>query len=381
MDIDLSIEEIFEYRSLGAKFAQGSLQSYMQTDLDDDSRIDRLPKILAEAREIGLLADRDNGYGIWGYDLNRYPYASLWLLSILSEVCAAASMCFHQNGLALNILHTLAPENNFNVQTLSLSIQEENFLPQADILKTKKRRKPAFKTRLSKQNGRWILNGAKHFVYSPPDNEAYLVFAQDEEKIAAVMVPVSAEGVKRETLPQRLGLLACTVEHVNFNDVQIESKALFSGDKAYEALLRALFIHWLGVSALALGTGKGALKAAKSYAKERYQGGTIIENHAAVQRLITSAEVDLFAAEAQLNQRWRLDTIRTQDLRRAAMMKLSVTKLCTHAVSNAMQCYGGYGYMEDYGIEKRFRDVNTLKSMAGTPLYLKRIIFELGREE
>ncbi len=380
MDLELSIEEIFEYRSLCTKFARGSLQAYMQPEYADGN-LEQLPKILDEAREIGLLSDSENGYGVWGYDLNKYPYASQWLLAILSEVCAGAAMCFHQNGLASNILRYLVPDNGDFPVRLILAIQEGNFLPQPRVLKSKELNKPVFETLLVRENGHWLLKGAKHFVYSLPGNEAYLIFAQNDQELAAVVLEAAASGLQREPLQQRLGLLACRVEHLTFNDVKIDDNAVFLGHKVYTALLRALFLNWLGIAAVALGTAKGAIKAAKDYIKERYQGGTTIENHAAIQSLITSAEVNSFAAEAQINQRWRLDNITMEDVRQSAMMKLSLTKLCTQAVSDSLQCFGGYGYMEDYGMEKRYRDVNTLNAMGGTPLYLKRLIFELGREE
>jgi alkylation response protein AidB-like acyl-CoA dehydrogenase len=65
-------------------------------------------------------------------------------------------------------------------------------------------------------------------------------------------------------------------------------------------------------------------------------------------------------------------------LHTSAITRLAALSLSASAVTDAMQVLGGYGYMEDYGMEKRLRDVTVLKSMAGTPQYLKRFIFESG---
>lgn len=381
MELELSADEIAEYITLAKKFAKSNLGLFLHPEYADGNP-ERLPEIIKDARDVGLLSNAENRYGIWGYGLNSYPDVSLSLLSIFAEVCAGVAMCFHQNGLAFNLLHDLATDNaDFPQGQLSVAIQEDSFLPAAEVLIRKNTRQPVFKTMLRRQGKKWLLFGAKHFVYSIPGTKAYLVFAQEQENLAAVVVSAKAQGVRKELVERRLGLLACRVEHLTFDNVQIDANSVFLNEKIYDALVRALFINWLGISAIATGTGKGALEATKLYIHERYQGGTLIENHPAIQGLVTSAEVNLFSAGAQLNQYWQLKKINMENLRRAAMMKLSVTKLCSQAVSDSLQCFGGYGYMEDYGMEKRFRDVNTMKSMAGTPLYLKRVIFELGREE
>ncbi|HGY55163.1 MAG TPA: acyl-CoA dehydrogenase [Caldithrix abyssi] len=380
MEIQLSQEEISEFAGLAGKFAQSSLRSYLNPEFSD-GEIERLPQILEEARKTGLLADAENSYGVWGFDLNAHPDVSLKLLTILAEVCGGAAMCFHQNGLAFNILHFLSsPPSELSFRTVAVALQESHTIPHVESI-LKNTSAPVFETQVVRgENGQWLLRGAKRFVYSLPGNEAYLVFVQDGDEPAAALLPADSPGMKIKPLEPRLGLAACRVEYLILEDVLLEENRIFRGKEVGAALLRTLFIQWLGISAIAVGIGRGALKAAGKYAGERYQGGTTIENHPAVQRLLSGSEENIVSAEAQLNQKWRLDAMDTNSLRKAATTKRSVTRLCTQAVSDALQCFGGYGYMEDYGMEKRFRDVHTLKAMVGSPFYLQRLIHHWGGE-
>jgi alkylation response protein AidB-like acyl-CoA dehydrogenase len=68
-------------------------------------------------------------------------------------------------------------------------------------------------------------------------------------------------------------------------------------------------------------------------------------------------------------------------LKKAAAAKLSVIDLCSRAVTDCLQAFGGYGYMEDYGMEKRLRDVTVLKSAFGSSTYLKQLIFDIEKED
>ena len=142
---------------------------------------------------------------------------------------------------------------------------------------------------------------------------------------------------------------------------------------------KALCINWLGISAIAAGIARGAVRAARDYASTRYQGGAMIEYLPAIQKLIALSEARMETAHAHLNQVASLSLESKGLLPRCAIAKLMVTDLSFHAVTDSLQVFGGYGYMEDYGMEKRLRDAAVLKSVSGSPNSLELFIFRQER--
>jgi alkylation response protein AidB-like acyl-CoA dehydrogenase len=134
------------------------------------------------------------------------------------------------------------------------------------------------------------------------------------------------------------------------------------------------------MSAIAVGIAKGATAAAHTYAAERYQGGSRIEEHPAVKMLIAGSEAAIQAAEAMVFSLRECNVTTPRQLLKPAAAKLAVTELCAHAVTDCLQVFGGYGYMEDFGMEKRLRDVTVLKSAFGSPLFLKQFVFDSEKE-
>jgi alkylation response protein AidB-like acyl-CoA dehydrogenase len=178
----------------------------------------------------------------------------------------------------------------------------------------------------------------------------------------------------------RTGLRACRVEHVDFNSVEIPQDARIDGGDASALVIRAMNLNWTGMSAVAVGIGRGTCAAARRYTAERYQGGSQIEEHPAIKMLIGGAESATTAAEAALYSLPDGDLGSFKNLKKSAAVKLSVMELCSRAVTDCLQTFGGYGYMEDYGMEKRLRDVTVLKSASGSPAYLKQLIFDIEKE-
>ena len=166
--------------------------------------------------------------------------------------------------------------------------------------------------------------------------------------------------------------------HLTLKGVQIPLEARLDDGDALPLLIRSLSLHWLGLAAIGAGIARGAVKAARKYASERYQGGTMLENHPVIRMLIAGAESNMEAAGALAARAGDMHLDTPEIMRASAIARLTGLQLSTEAVTDSLQVFGGYGYMEDYGMEKRLRDVTVLKSMAGTPQYLKQFIFESG---
>jgi alkylation response protein AidB-like acyl-CoA dehydrogenase len=154
------------------------------------------------------------------------------------------------------------------------------------------------------------------------------------------------------------------------------------GPAARQLLAQLLACDWLGQAAVALGVARRALQDSRAYTAQRYQGGRLIEAHASVQLLQGTAEYDVALLEAIL-YRHADEPLATLDtnllLRWALAARLGVVEHAARAVTDCLQTLGGYGYMEDYGLEKRLRDLSTLKSLHGPPDQLKLFLNELAR--
>jgi alkylation response protein AidB-like acyl-CoA dehydrogenase len=209
------------------------------------------------------------------------------------------------------------------------------------------------------------LNGAASFVHAPPGCAAYVVYAAGSGSWERVVVPRDAPGLIREDVGRRTGLAAVEVAHLSFADVQIPTSRHLTPATPTN-YLRCLM---LGLAAIALGNARGALRAAHRYAQERHQGGGNIEGHAAVQILLGESRSRITAAAAHLAAAANANGSAATWCAVAA--KLQVTAQCHRAVSDCLQVLGGYGYMEDYRLEKRLRDAMMLTVEAIDPNTLR----------
>ncbi len=376
MSKSLSQQEIQEFLLLTQKFSRQTIQPVMSAEFSDGN-LSKIPKILEQADETGLLASSENTYGIWGKDLEENPELSLQMLSLLAESCAGTAACFHFRGLAENAASLLDTQ----IKNGAPALQESFGLPFAGHLKNPGTENPIkWETRLTQKDGKWVLNGGKQFVYLPPGSEELLILAQKEGQWVWLKLPLQTPEILHTAAEPRSGLRACKVDHFQFDQIPLQDDNILSAVNAAEILYKILIKNWLGLSAIALGTARGALNSAKTYVQQRYQGGSLIQEHDAVRGLLAGAETNIQTAEALLHSWKRVSDWTLKEVRKAAMCKWQSMELLSGAVTDALQTMGGYGYMEDYGMEKRLRDMAVLKSMAGSPLYLKRLISGLDED-
>lgn len=147
------------------------------------------------------------------------------------------------------------------------------------------------------------------------------------------------------------------------------TSALRCADANGARFVEAAVLHGLGLLAMALGTTQRAIARARAFAQLRRQGGKLIAQHAAVQQLLAEAEHAAWAAQAALT------TLQAQPPSLPALHAVWRARARLHpqlcdATSNALQVFGGIGYMRDTGAEKDLRDANTLRQLGGSPTEL-----------
>jgi len=379
-------EDMAHYQDLARQYARKSINPIFEGE-HSDGDLSLLPEKLKTAFEIGIAATPDESlsgcqYGIWGGATGETGLMpSLILLSTIAETCGGVAMCLHVQGLATHLILQAKKKLPFTPVRAGLCLQEGLCPPFLGTILAPDHDAPASIATVAEQkNSGFVINGSKSFVYSMKDPDAYVVFARVGEQWGCFLVGAREKGVARTDVGVRTGLRACVVEHVDFNHVDIPLDARIDNGDARELVVHAMSLNWAGMAAIAVGIARGAATAARKYAAERYQGGAQIEEHPAIKMLIAGAEASTVTAETSLLTLQDGDLKSWKNLKRSAAVKLSVMDLCARAVTDCLQTFGGYGYMEDYGMEKRLRDVSVLKSAAGSTTYLKQLIFDIEKE-
>lgn len=382
----LCAEDIAHYQDLARQYSKKSISPIFEGEYSDGN-LSLLPEKLKTAFEIGIAATPDESlsgcqYGVWGQAIEEIGVIpSMLILSAIAETCGGVAMCLNAQGVASNLILQAKRKPAFIPVKVAVGLQEGFCPPFFGTIKLPDKDVPAKSTTTAEQKGNnYIINGSKSFVYSMSGVDAYVVFACIGEKWGCFSVNAKDKGIEKTDVGVRTGLRACYVEHIKFNNVQIPSEARLDDGDARALLIRAMSLNWMGMTAIAVGIAKGAAVAARKYAAERYQGGMQIEEHPAVKMLIAGGEASIASADATLYSLQSAAFTTFSGLKKSAAAKLAVIDLCSRAVTDCLQSFGGYGYMEDYGMEKRLRDMTVLKLASGSPTYLKQLIFDIEKE-
>jgi alkylation response protein AidB-like acyl-CoA dehydrogenase len=359
-------DQLSAFSETARRFARREVTPMLGID-HRDGNLDALPELLHKAEAIGLLSvpsphSPGHEFGVWGRAcLTQGAQFSLKVLEEIAKACAGVASCLHFVGLAsLELTEFLNPP-----ERAAVAFFEDHWRPTWGTLKH-----PTPEcTRLEARNGQYILVGSKSFVQSVPGCEAYVVYAGSDSVWRRVFIPKDASGLVVSDPGQRTGLAALKVNHLSFNKTEVDPEHLLPPHDPFPLLKRLL----LGICAIALGNAKGALETARTYAAERYQGGAQIETHPAIHMLLGEATSRIFACSAHLLAEAEKVAEGRDALRRAFAAKLRIPTDCSQAVTDCLQVLGGYGYMEDFPLEKRLRDALTLKSMAIRPEDLRTL--------
>ncbi|HNW29454.1 MAG TPA: acyl-CoA dehydrogenase [Spirochaetota bacterium] len=384
----ISSADVRSFLDLAYQFSAKSLGRMFEKE-GPDGDLTLVPDLMDTAFKIGLAASPDpaaagHDYGIWGAMTEEAGAApSALMLAAIAETCAGAAMCLHAQGVAANLLAPAAGTLRLPRTPIraALAIQEGPFpFPFAAIRDTDGAPHGVIRTEARAESGGYRITGRKDYVYSITGVDTFAVFTRLSGGLACFAVPADTSGLSLSDAGLRTGLRACPLHTVALNDVFVPAAARIDDGDAAGLVMRALALSWTGMAAIAVGIARGAANSARRYAAERYQGGAIIERHPAVKMLVGGSESKANAVMAALAALRPADPASPPFLKHAAELKLAATRQCAEAVSDCLQVFGGYGYMEDFGMEKRLRDATVLKSAWGPPYFLKQFIFDLDRE-
>ncbi|MFD4941183.1 acyl-CoA dehydrogenase family protein [Streptomyces sp. NPDC058409] len=235
-------------------------------------------------------------------------------------------------------------------------------------------------TKAVRDGDSYVINGSKMFITNGTWADVVLLFARTNDTpghqgISAFLVPTDTPGLGRRTIHGKLGLRGQATAEVVLEDVRVPASALMGPEgKGFSIAMSALAKGRMSVAAGCVGIAQAALDAAVGYAGEREQFGKSIASYQLVQELISDISVDVDAARLLT---WRVADLidRGEDFATAASKaKLFASEAAVRAASNALQVFGGYGYIDEYPVGKLLRDARVMTLYEGTSQIQKLII-------
>lgn len=227
---------------------------------------------------------------------------------------------------------------------------------------------------------RYVLDGVKQFITSGKHGGVAIVLAATDRAagkkgISAFIVPTDAPGYVVERLEHKTGQTASDTAQIRFDAcrVPLENRIGAEGE-GYKIALSGLEGGRIGIASQAVGMARAAFEAALRYARERSAFGKPIVEHQAVQFRLADMAMQIEAARQLVWHAASLKDAGQPCLKEAAMAKLLASTMAERVCSDAMQIHGGYGYVEDFPVERIWRDVRVCQIYEGTSDVQKMLI-------
>lgn len=230
----------------------------------------------------------------------------------------------------------------------------------------------ALRTQAVRAEGGWRLSGAKQFISSAKIADLVIAFAATDptagkKGLSAFLIPTDRDGYVVEKVEHKLGQAASDTCAIRFDDLFIEDDLVLGvPGQGYGIALSNLEAGRIGIAAQAIGMAQGALDIAIAYAKERKSFGAPIIEHQAVAHRLADCAARLEAARQLVLHAAAVADAEKPALVPASMAKLVASETAEAVASCALQTLGGYGYLEEYGIAKIYRDVRVCQIYEGT---------------
>jgi len=225
----------------------------------------------------------------------------------------------------------------------------------------------SLQARAEKTPAGWRLNGTKAWVTNGGTADVVLAMLRTQRGISAFIVPTGAPGYQPGKPEDKMGLRASNTTTVTFQDVELGDDALLGEEgKGFSYALGALDGGRLGVAAQAIGIARCALGHAVTYAASRRQFDKPIASFQGIQFKLADMATQVAAARALLYEAARAKDAGENIMQLASMAKLYAGEMVMRVTTEAVQVFGGYGYMRDYPVERLMRDAKVITIYEGT---------------
>ncbi|HET7521881.1 MAG TPA: acyl-CoA dehydrogenase family protein [Bacillales bacterium] len=231
----------------------------------------------------------------------------------------------------------------------------------------------SLKTRAEKDGDNYILNGQKMFISNGGVADLYTVFAQTGQGISAFVVDKGTPGFEVGKLEEKMGIKGSPTAQLFFENCRVPADNLIGKDgEGWLYAMKTFDKSRPTIGAQALGIAQGALDACINYVQEREQFGKPIASFQGVQFMIADMTTQIEAARGLVYKAAAMvndlkSTGKNQELtRQASMAKMFASDTAMKVTTDAVQLFGGYGYMKEYAVERMMRDAKITQIYEGT---------------
>lgn len=365
MDFNLS-EEMKMLRDMTYDFAQSEIAPISQ-ECDREEKY--TPEIRKKAAELGLV-------GAWIPE--EYGGTGVGILgqSIITEQLSRVDM-----GIGCNVI--IASFGCEAIYLYGTEEQKQTYLPpvcRGEWVSSGAWTEPnagtdvsGYKTRAIKDGDDYVINGNKMFISNGSVCNFMVVQAitNPEEKkhnsFSQIIVKADTQGITRNKLHGKMGIRASDTAEIAFEDVRVPQSNLVGIEgKGFKQLMHFFDITRMMVASQALGLSQACLETSVKYAKERNAFGAPVASYQATQAKLTEMAIKIEALRTLIYRAsWLIDQ-GTPDFALSAMAKYLGGQTAVFCANAAIEIHGGYGYMEEYSVQKWYRDAKILELYEGT---------------
>lgn len=246
----------------------------------------------------------------------------------------------------------------------------------------------AMRTTAVLDGNEYVLNGTKCFITGAPVSNTFVVLAKTDTTnakkalgISAFIVEKGIQGFSLGKIEQKMGSHSVPTSDLIFENCRIpKNNLLVSQGEGFKRLMGSFNVERCGNAAMCIGRAEFAFDRALQYSKERETFGKLISQHQGIQWMLADMAVRIKRARLLLYDAAYKESHGINVAKDAAMAKMNANEDMVQLISDAMQIFGGYGYMKEYKLETAYRDTRGLAFGGGTPQMLRsRIASELLR--
>lgn len=238
------------------------------------------------------------------------------------------------------------------------------------------------RTTAKKQADVYIINGTKRYITNAPIANLFSVFARTDPTqagsrgVSAFLVEADSKGIELSSPYRKMGQQGTYVCDVIFDDVEVPAENLIGGDEGvgFRTAMKVLDKGRLHISAISIGIAERLIEDSIKYALERKQFGQAIAEFQLIQAMLADSQTDTYAAKCMVAETARRRDAGENVAALAASCKLFATEMVGRVADRAVQIFGGAGYVEDYGIERFYRDVRLFRIYEGTSQIQQTVI-------
>jgi alkylation response protein AidB-like acyl-CoA dehydrogenase len=236
------------------------------------------------------------------------------------------------------------------------------------------------KTSAVKDGDCWVLNGSKAFITNGSVGSTFVVMAvtgkqNDRKQISAFIVEKGMKGFSAGKKENKLGMRSSDTAGLLFDSVRVPASNLIGNQgEGFKQAMKTLEGGRIGIAALSVGLAQGAFESSLKYVKDRRQFGKPLSDFQSIRWKLAEMSTEIEAARLMTEKAASMK-MRGEDINCAsAQAKLFASEVATRAANEAVQMFGGYGFIKEFPVEKFYRDVKLLTIGEGTSEVQKMII-------